>query len=97
MGTNILGKRERAIDTEEALHAKVHFLVPALGEPTFRRRAPGMGHCFLQRKTQAQVSGSSCSEVMLAGAQEVSQRSTAKILISLESTDFSTPHHPQNL
>lgn len=50
-----LENAKRAIDTEEALHAKVHFLVPAFGGTTFTtRRAPGTGHCFLQREDKGQ-------------------------------------------
>lgn len=57
----------------------------------------GQAIVFSRGKTQAKISGSSFSKVGLAGAQEVSQRSTAKILTLFESTDFSAPHHPLNL
>lgn len=98
LDANILGKCKRAVETEEAIRAKVHVLVPGRCVTTFRTvRDPGTGHCCLGGKTQAHLTGSSCSDVVRAGAQAVSSCSTAKVLISVESTDFSTPHHLQNL
>lgn len=55
---------------EEMIHAKVFVLVPGLCPTTFRTvRDPGIGHCFLGGKAKANLTGSSCSEVVLTGTR----------------------------